>query len=190
MNSAWHVVASRVLAGKQMGKTPVYQWYLSFYAPAGKGFKLVYRLPEKSDSLIPAVTKAHGAEMYYPMETVKIVGAGELEKGGVQDVVVQSQAMAADCGMAMVAVYGAKMQGSATTVKRRASISNPCSLTGSIVKNGSLQAVQLTGPYYSPKAALCCPTKSHVSAMLSFGGGKWTLKPGYFAVSSSMTARR
>lgn len=190
MHSAWHVVASRLMAGKQMGKTPVYQWYLSFYAPSQNGLKLVYQLPQNGSRLVPSVTKAHGAEMYFPVETVKIVGSGELEQSGMQDVVVQSQAFAADCGSATIAVFGARIENAEPIVEPRATITNPCSLSARIVKSGSLQAVQLNGPYYSPKAALCCPTKPHVTAKLSYTGGKWSVNPGYFTMSASATAMR
>jgi hypothetical protein len=188
MNSAWHVVTSRTLAGKQMGKTPVYQWYLSFYAPAQNGLKLVYRLPNSSTLLIPNVTKAHGAQMYFPHEELKIVGTGELERSGVQDVVVQSHAFAADCGMATVAVFGAKVSGSTTSVDPRVTVTNPCSLTASIVKNGALQAVQLAGPYYAKNAALCCPTKPQATAMLSSSNGGWSVKPNLFTISASLAS--
>jgi hypothetical protein len=188
MNSAWHVVTSRTLAGKDMGKTPVYQWYLSFYAPAQNGLKLVYRLPNASGFVVPKVTKAHGAQMYYPMSQLKIVGTAELEQSGVQDVVVQSSAAAADCGLATVAVFGSKNASGAPTVEPRVAITNACALKASIVKSGSLQAVQLNGPYYSAKAALCCPTKPNATAKLSYAAGKWNVSPQYFMISASMAS--
>lgn len=187
MNSAWHVVASRVLAGKQMGKTPAYQWYLSFYAPARNGLKLVYRLPNASNAILAKVVKAHGAQMYFPVEQLKIVGAAELERGGVQDVVVQTHEFAADCGSSTVAVFGASADMSVTA---RAVVTNPCALEGKLVKNGALQAVSLSGPYYDAKAALCCPTKPHAAAKLAYANGKWSVKPGYFMISASMAAHR
>lgn len=189
MNSAWHVVASRSVAGKHMGKTPVYQYYLSFYAPAQNGLKLVYRLPNASTFLIPKVTKAIGAEMYFPIEQLKIVGTGELEQSGVQDVVVQTHRYAADCGSSIVAVFGAK-PGGTMAVQPRVSVVNSCSLTASIVKDGALQAVQLAGPYYSPKAALCCPTKPHVTATLAYSKGAWKVNPSYFLISASMASHQ
>lgn len=188
MNSAWHVVASRTVAGKDMGKTPVYQWYLSFYAPAPNGLKLVYQLPNASTFLVPKVTKAHGAEMYYPMSQLEIVGTGEFEQSGVQDVVVQSSAAAADCGLATVAVFGSKNTNGALTVEPRVAITNACALQATIVKNGALRAVQLNGPYYSAKAALCCPTKPKATAKLAYAGGKWSVSPQYFMISASMAS--
>ena len=188
MNSAWHVVTSRTLAGKQMGETPVYQWYLSFYAPSQNGLKLVYRLPNKSTLLIPNVTKAHGAQMYFPHEQLTIVGTGELERSGVQDVVVQSHAFAADCGIATIAVFGAKSAGTTFTVEPRVTVNNACSLNASIVKNGALQNVRLSGPYYAKSAPLCCPTKPNAAAMLTFSAGTWSVKPDYFIISASLAS--
>jgi hypothetical protein len=188
MNSAWHVVASRTMAGKHMGKTPVYQWYLSFYAPAQNGLKLVYRLPNAENFFIPKVTKAIGAEMYFPIEQLKIVGPAELERSGVQDVVVQTHRYAADCGSSIVAVFGAKP--GTMAVEPRVTVVNSCSINASIVKNGSLQAVQLAGPYYAPKAALCCPTKPKVTATLAYSNGTWKVAPSYFLISASMATHQ
>ena len=186
MHSAWRVVASRVLAGKQMGETPVYQWHLSFYAPAPSGLKLVYHLPNGSGDLLAKVVQAHGAQMYYPMQTLRIAGTAELERSGVQDVVVQVHQSAADCGSSSVAVFGAN---AGMSVAPRAVVNNPCDLSAKIVKNGTAQSVQLSGPYYAKNAPLCCPTKPHVTAMLSYSNGKWSVKPAYFSVSPQPPAR-
>lgn len=187
MNSAWHVVASRKLAGRDTGGTPVYQWYLSFYASASNGLKLVYRLPNKDGELLSVVTKADGAQMYYPMQDLKIVGAGEFEKAGVQDVVVWDHQMAADCGAVDVTVFGAD---GAMHVQQRVHVENGCSLDAKIVKRGSLSAVQLMGPYYGPKAPMCCPTKPKATAMLEFERGSWRVNPEYYTISASLAAHR
>lgn len=185
MNSAWHVVASRVEAGKQMGKTPAYQWYLSFYAPAQNGLKLVYRLPNSSHTILSTVTKAHGAEMYFPVQELKIAGVAELERSGLQDVVVQTHQFAADCGSSIVAVFGA---GANMSVSPRVTVVNPCALSAKVVKKGSSQTVQLAGPYYNAKAPLCCPTKPHATATLRYAGGKWLVSPSYFTISASLAS--
>jgi hypothetical protein len=188
MNSAWFVVASRQLVGKNMGKTPMYQWYLSFYAPDGNdGGKLVYQLPNSSHELLSQVTKAHGAEMYFPMQDVKIVGAAELEQSGVQDVVVWDHQAGADCGAADVTVFGANAKGH---VEQRVHVENGCSLDAKVIKNGALSAVQLNGPYYGPKAPLCCPTKARATAMLAYKNGDWRVSPNYFIISASLAAHR
>ncbi len=182
MSSRWHVVASREQVGMQMGKTPAYQWYLSVYAPArGDALNLVYRSPGSGSELLTKVTKAQGAQMYFPAQDLKIVGAGELERSGVQDVVVWSHESGADCGMASVTVLGAQ----STRVQLRAHIVNYCELDASVVRNGSLQAVQLKGPYYAPSSPVCCPAKPNVTAILSLEGGRVSIKPRYFSAPAT-----
>ena len=188
MHSAWHIVASRKLAGKNMGRTPVYQWYLSFYAPDGDdGGKLVYQMPGKDEELLSRVTKAHGADMYFPQQDVKIVGAAEFEQFGVQDVVVWDHQAGADCGAADVTVFGADTRGK---VVQRVHVENGCALAAKIVKHGALSAVQLSGPYYGPKAAMCCPTKPKATAVLAYAHGTWSVKPNYYIISASLAAHR
>lgn len=183
MNSRWHVVTSRKMVGLELGKAPAYQWYVSFYAPAGDGLKLVYQLPNKEGMLLDTVVKANGAELYFPRQNVQIVGTGEFERSGVQDVVIASRQSAADCGTADVTVFGAR---SDMTVESRVHVGNGCDLHAAIVKKGALQAIQLTGPYYGPKAALCCPTKPSATAVLAYSNGTWSVKPNYFIISASM----
>ncbi len=126
MQSAWHVVASRQLVGRQMGQTPVYQWYLSFYAPNATGLKLAYRLPNAQGELLSRVMKAPGEQMYFPQQDLRIVGTGEFEKTGVQDVVVWDHQTGADCGTADVTVFGA---GATGRVEQRVHVENGCSWT-------------------------------------------------------------
>ncbi len=187
MNSAWHVVASRTLAGRQLGKDAVYQWYLSFYAPSAKGLKLMYRLPNAQGELLSRVTKAHGDDMYFPMQDVKIVGTGEFERAGIQDVVVWDHQTGADCGEADVTVFGANTKG---RIEQRVHAQNGCSLDANIVRRGALSAVRLTGPYYGPSAPLCCPTKPRANALLSYGNGRWSMAPEYYTISASLAAHR
>jgi hypothetical protein len=170
-----------------MGKTPVYQWYLSFYAPAQNGVKLVYQLPNNSHELLSRITKAHGADLYFPQQDVKVVGAAEFQRPGVQDVVVWDHQAGADCGTADVTVFGADANGH---VIQRVHVENGCALQAKIVKRGALSAVQLTGPYYGPKAAMCCPTKPNANALLSYSGGTWSVTPNYYIISASLAAHR
>jgi hypothetical protein len=165
----------------------VYQWYLSFYAPAQNGVKLVYQLPNASHELLSRVSKAHGAEMYFPQQDVKIVGAAEFEKSGVQDVVVWDHQSGADCGTADVTVFGANAQG---RVEQRVHVENGCSLEAKIVKRSAFSAVQLDGPYYGRSAPMCCPTKPKARATLAFTRGAWSVKPNYYIISASLAAHR
>lgn len=188
MHSRWYIVASRKLVGKNMGTTPMYQWYLSFYAPDGDdGGKLVYQLPNGSHELLSRVTKANGAEMYFPLQDLQIIGPAEFEQPGVQDVVVWNHQSAADCGIADVTVFGADAHGH---VVQRVHVENGCVLNASIVKRDGVSAVQLIGPYYAPNAALCCPTKPNAKAFLTFKHGVWTVSPAYFIISASLAAHR
>jgi hypothetical protein len=166
----------------------MYQWYLSFYAPDGNdGGKLVYQLPNSSHELLSNVTKAHGAQMYFPMQELKIVGSAEFEQAGVQDVVVWDHQSGADCGAVDVTVFGADAHGH---FEQRVHVENGCSLDATIVKRDALSAVQLTGPYYGSTAPLCCPTKPKATALLSYKNGTWSVSPNYFVISASLAAHR
>jgi hypothetical protein len=37
---------------------------------------------------------------------------------------------------------------------------------------------------------MCCPTKPHASAMLSYTNGAWSVKPNYFTISASMISHQ
>jgi hypothetical protein len=182
MSSQWHVVSSRVPVGKQNGKEIAYQWYLSIYAPVGNGWNLKYRTPGGGTTLLSKVTKARGAQLYFPMQSVRIVGGAELEQPTVQDAVVQIHESAADCGSSTVAVLG--VTGRSFVVGPRVRVTNGCDLQASIVKYGQMQAVQLTGPYYGPKAAMCCPTKPKATAKLTYSGSirGWSVTPNYYTI--------
>ena len=185
MNSKWHVVSSRVAVGRQNGKQPAYQWYLSIYAPAPNGWTLAYRSPGPGTTLLAKVTKANGAQLYFPTQSVKIIGGAELEQAAVQDAVVQVHEQAADCGSSTVAVFGA---GSSMKPRVRVAVQNGCDLNASIVKYGQMQAVQLTGPYYGPKAPMCCPTKPSATAKLTNSGAirGWSVTPNYFRIEKTI----
>ena len=163
----------------QNGQQLAYQWYLSIYEPTGNGWKLASRWPGNNRSPLSKVTKAHGAELYFPMQSLKIVGGAELEQPAVQDAVVQIHEAAADCGSSTVAIIGLTKKYQPTI---RTSVRNGCDLQASIVKYGQMQAVQLTGPYYGPKAAMCCPTKPKATARLTYSGQirGWNVTPNYF----------
>lgn len=180
MNSKWHVVASKVLVGKQYGKENTYQWYLSIYRQLGDGWQLAFRSPGAGNTLITKVTKAHGAQLYFPIQDLKIVGVGELERPEIQDVVFWLHETGADCGAATIGVLGTN-KSEQVTVKTK--VVNGCELQAAIVKSGSLQAVALSGPYYGPNAPMCCPTKPKATAILSGVNGVWKVTPKYFTIS-------
>lgn len=188
MHSMWYIVASRKLVGKNMGKVPVYQWYLSFYAPDGEdGGKLAYQLPDKQGTLLSRVEKAHGAQMYFPQQSVKIAGVGQFEHPDVDDVVVWDHQAGADCGVADVTVFGANTKGQ---VIQQIHVQNGCELNAKIIQRNGADAIALSGPYYGPNAPMCCPTKPKASAMLVYKNGDWKMTPNYYTVSASLAAHR
>jgi len=182
MSSRWHVVTSRAVVGKQNGKDPAYQWYVSVYAPSATGAKLAFQSPGMSgQDLLTKVEKANGAPLYFPVQVATIVGSGEFEKSGVQDAVIATHEMAADCGNAGVTVLGYDM--ATHKIVPRVIVNNGCDLKATIVKSGALQAIRLSGPYYNKTAAMCCPTKPNATALLSYRNGKWSVSPKYFQIT-------
>jgi hypothetical protein len=176
MNSAWHAVLSRKLMGTGDTGTKFYQYYLSIYHPSGK---LKYRSPGNGGPL-STLAKATGANLWFPLQQIKIVGTGEFMEAAVQQLVVQSHEFAADCGAAIVSVFA--YDSASQKVVPSASISNGCSLTAAIVSPGNASSLKLTGPYYGPNAAMCCPTKPNASAVVRYTNGTWNEKPNYYAL--------
>ena len=178
MSSRWQAITSKKLAGTAGGTEPVYQWWLSVYSPPQESgsAKLAFRTPGDSD-VLATVEKAHGASYYFPHQDISIVGGAELERPQVQDLVTDSHQVGADCGGATVAIIGADQKMHVTV---RARVDNPCDLDATIVRDGAMQAVRLTGPYYTKNTPLCCPAKSKVTAILRYRRGKWIMTPAYF----------
>ena len=186
MHSQWRAVLSRNVVGRG-GSQTFYQWYLSIYAVDGSVYRLKYRSPKNA---IPfdTVTKANGANVWFPVQDASIAGIGELMgTPSVQQVVIQSHQMAADCGMARVDVLfeDAAMQ----TIMPTLSIENYCSLSAAVIHDAHGYALQVTGPYYAPDAALCCPTKPRVTAIFRFVANKgWVQTPSaYFRILKPST---
>jgi len=171
----WRAVASKELLGSANG-TKFYQWYLSIYALRRGAFRLRYQTP-KNGGPLTRVTQANGAKIWFPVQDARIVGAGQFMRPGVQQLVVQSHEMAADCGSATVTIFASSPGGS---VAPAVSVGNPCELTATIEHGDNGDVVHLNGPYYAANAAMCCPTKPHATAVLSHFGGKWTVTPNYF----------
>ena len=64
------------------------------------------------------------------------------------------------------------------------SVENGCALEASIVHRPNGDALRVTGPYYGPNAAMCCPTKANATALLTFRNGTWTESPRYFKLKN------
>jgi hypothetical protein len=174
-NDRWQAVVSKKFLGSGNGHS-FYQSYLSIYALRRGAYRLRYESPGNGGPL-SRVEQAHGAKMWFPVQEVKIVGAAPLTRKGVQQLIVQSHEMAADCGMATVTIFATKPGGTTGPV---ATITNPCDLAAKLGADGT--SLELTGPYYGPNAPLCCPTKPNATAVLRYLDGKWTESPKYFKV--------
>jgi hypothetical protein len=178
MHSQWRAVLSKRPVGRNAGTT-FYQWALSLYSIDGTTYRLRYRSP-RDGAPFTRVTKAHGAPLWFPVADASIAGVGELMGPGAQQLVVASHEAAADCGMARVDVffYDAAMQ----MVMRTLSVENPCGLSAHLIHDARGTALTVTGPYYAPNAALCCPTKNRATAIFRFANGRWTQSPRYFKI--------
>ena len=178
MHSQWRAVASKKLVGTDSG-TKFYQWYLSIYQIDDTTYTLRYQSPTNGAPL-EKVTKAHGGGMWYPLQDLTIVGAGQFSMASVDQLVVASHQTGADCGAATVTVFGYDFKKNKVVQAVRAD--NGCSLTATIVrgKSGALDSLRLSGPYYDKTAPMCCPTKPKASAMLRVVNGKWVESPAYY----------
>jgi len=172
-DAQWRAVASRQLLGTRDGR-PFYQWYFSVYASRREAYRLRYQSPTSGGPL-SRVVKADGAAMSFPVAELRIDGAASLMREGVQQFVVQSHEMAADCGSATVAVFAG---GPGASVVPAVSVANPCELTATIA--AGRDSIVLRGPYYALKAPLCCPTKANASAVLRYRSGQWMESPKYY----------
>ena len=173
MHSRYQVVTSR----KQVGTPHEIQWTLSVYGPAAGGLALRYQSPSAMDpsGLVPKLEQGVGTKMYFPRETLKLAGKGELMGEARDQVLALVSAAAADCGSVTLAVLDA--QGGTPHVSAR--VDNPCDLRAKIQHH----TIVLSGPYYNKNAALCCPTKNHAVATLRYINGRWVEKPAYFKLS-------
>jgi hypothetical protein len=172
---SFRAVVSRKLLGSA-NKQKFYQWYLSIYQLRRGAYRLRYESPGSGGPL-SRVEQANGAKMWFPVQTATIVGAATLMRPRVQQLVVQSHEMSADCGSGTVTVFATKPGGSVGPV---ATVTNGCDLSAKIAADGT--SITLTGPYYAENAPMCCPTKSHATAVLRYSDGKWVESPSYFKV--------
>lgn len=179
MQGQWRAVASKQTIGQGNGTT-FYQWYLSVYALDGSTYRLKYQSPANGGPLSKVTQASDGAKMWFPMQTLHISGVGEFQRAGVQELVVASHEMAADCGNAVVTVLGSRNGAVVPAVTVR----NGCELKATVAHAktpGAHDAIVLSGPYYNATAPMCCPTKTKAAAVLSYRNGKWTEVPKYYS---------
>jgi hypothetical protein len=180
MHAQWRAVISKRPVGTMDNGERSYQYYLSLYQIRGSTYRLRFQSP-KDGGPLTVLAKARGANVWFPFQSARIVGTGELLAPAVQQVVVQSHEMAADCGVATVTVFAYdKARG---RVVPTAIVRNPCDLEASIVNPAAHAELRLQGPYYARDAALCCPTKPKAVATLRYIRGKWVEEPDYFPLS-------
>ncbi len=177
MHSQWRAVASVVSLGPTPAGAQFVQWYLSIYAINDETYELKYQSPG-SGAPLSRVTNVGNGGGWFPAQDLKIVGRAVLEGPAIEQLVVQSYEAEADCGMSSVTIFGYDFHKNA--VRPVAVLNNYCRLSASIIHGTNRDAVSLTGPYYSPTAALCCPTKPSVTATLRYSNGKWVETPAYF----------
>lgn len=179
MQSQWRAVISKNAVGTGDDGRRFYQYYLSIYQIDGSTYRLKFQSP-RDGGPFTLIEQAHGAKLWFPVQSARIVGIGEFRAPAVQQLVVQSHEMAADCGMATVTVftYDQKRMKVAPSIV----VKNPCDLQASVVNPANQAVLRLQGPYYAPDAAMCCPTKNNAVSTLRYTGGKWVEKPQYFAL--------
>ncbi len=180
MHALWQAVLSRKVVGVGHGRT-FYQEYLSIYAPERAGYRLRYRSPG-GKMPFDTVAKVNGVPLWFPVQNAKIVGAGTFMGPGRQQLVVESQQAAADCGTAHVDLFAYDAQRHA--IVPVLAVENGCDLQAGIVRTKGGDALRLTGPYYAEGAALCCPTKPKAVALLHFvnATGRWVQSRPYFTI--------
>ena len=174
MHSQWRGIVSKKAVGAGGGET-FYQWYVSIYQIDGNTYHLRYESPVDGGPF-DKLAKAHGANMWFPRQSGSIVGAAQLMEPGVEQLVVATHQSGADCGSADLTVFG--YDAKTNKVVPVVTVENGCDLSAKIVPgaNGSA-SLQLTGPYYGPHAAMCCPTIPKATATLKFVNGAWTETP-------------
>jgi len=178
MHSQWRGVMTKELVGKGSEQS-FYQYYLSIYQLQGNSYRLRYQSPANGGPF-GKLSKAHGAELWFPFQNGSIVGAAELKQSGVQELVVASHQTGADCGSAAISIFGYDSR--RDKVVPEVSVQNGCDLSARIVPaaGNGLASLLLRGPYYAKNAALCCPTKPNASATLRYQGGRWMQTPNYY----------
>lgn len=180
MHSRWRGVLSKKLVGTG-ATTQYFQWYLSIYQIDGATYRLRYQSP-RDGGPFDTVEKASGAPMWFPSQSGAIDGAAELMEPGIQQLVVESHQVGADCGSALVSIFG--YDATQHRVIPQATVENGCDLRAKIVTgtNSVPAMVELTGPYYKRDAPMCCPTKAHARATLHYLNGKWVVTPAFYTV--------
>ncbi|MDQ6931307.1 MAG: hypothetical protein M3126_11660 [Candidatus Eremiobacteraeota bacterium] len=173
--SRYRVVASR----SPVGQPPEEQWTLSVSAQNGSDeYHPLYESPAGPDPfhLVPKLERGANTARFFPHETVRIIGAGQLMGEARDQVLVLVHAEAADCGSSTLSVIST--QSGAGPVEVPVQVNNPCNLTATIEHH----TIVLRGPYYNKNAPLYKPTMNKAVATLRYENNAWVEKPAYFAL--------
>ena len=133
MNGQWEAIVSKKLVGSANGQS-FYQWYLSIYSLRANAYRLRYQSPRNGGPLSHVEQAGGGTKIWFPAQTGRIVGTGELMRPGVQQVVVQSHETGGNCGSATVTVFAGAPGGTAAPA---VSVGNPCDLNAAIASDGT-----------------------------------------------------
>ena len=177
MHGQWRGVISKKLVGTSAGMS-FYQLYVSIYKIDGNVYTLRYQSPGNGGPL-DKVERTSDATMWFPAQDGSIVGAAQLMGPGVEQLVVATHQVGADCGSANLTVF--RYDSKTDKITPAVTLQNGCDLQAKIVTKATGNAyLSLTGPYYGAHAAMCCPTKNKASATLTYTSGKWVESPNYF----------
>lgn len=174
--SRYRVVTSR----SPVGHPPEDQWTLSISAQNGSDdYRLLYESPGGADPfhIVPKLEQGTNGSRFFPHETVRIVGGGQLMGETRDQVLVLVHAEAADCGSSTLSVIAT--QSGTGPVEIPVQASNPCALTATIEHH----TIVLRGPYYDKNAPLYKPTINKAVATLRYENNAWVEKPAYFKLN-------
>lgn len=178
----WHASVTKTLLGSNDGTT-FYQWAIHV-----RHGRTSYDSP-KNGGPLDTVTKAHGAQMWFPHQSVHTLATARLMNGTDEQLVVLSHQSGADCGSADLTVFGYD------AAKRRivpaVTVKNGCDLRVQVVHGANgRDSLELSGPYYNATAPMCCPTKPKASAKLVYVNGSWMEQPNYYHFFSNAFPHR
>jgi len=175
-HAPWLVRVTTEVLGRDASRT-FEQWRIEIERPTALGGGIAYQTPG-SDALLDRVEKANGANLWFPNQEAQLLGVGRFLPGVRRQLLVRVYQSGADCGSATIALLG--LRGKGRSIGRLASVENACSLAAKIVRSARGDELILSGPYYAPDAALCCPTKPRAQARLLYRGGRWIERPRLF----------
>lgn len=172
------VVYSLVTLSKPTPNAPAFtQPYLTIYSYTAGRWTSVFQSPG-SGKAAGALIAGQSSRVPFPMK-FHLVGVADLMGNGRQQLVTTFWSTGADCGSAnadVLAYQDGRYQISF-------SAGNFCGLGAEI--SGS--KLVLSGAYYGPTSAMCCPTIQNAQAIVQYDKttGAWQEQPNYFPVQTN-----